>query len=379
MNNFKKYLPWTIRIIIAFLFLLSAVAKLWHANPMVALGSFEAKQLLPMGFSNEVAPYFSRFLIGAEFAIGLAILFPYYLKRFVIPVSILLLAIFCGQLSYDISQNGMDGGNCGCFGELIKMTPFEALLKNLFAIGLLVWLYKLLPSPGNRKNFATLIIFYLVFALGLFAAFPIQLSKINSDAPVNSTVNDDFLNPEPIPGLDVVPSMNSSEKSAVKAGGKVVLDEKGKEKEPEIKEPKKPKGPKKVTSQFSAFTSYIPPAIKIDEGKKILCLFAPGCGHCQETAKELTQMRAKDPNFPPVHIVFMDEGPELIPEFFEKAGRSYSYSVASVADFWKIIDFSRDTPGVVYLWNGNVRYFSDGINEKAFDKAKFKKELDKTE
>ena len=90
-------------------------------------------------------------------------------------------------------------------------------------------------------------------------------------------------------------------------------------------------------------------------------------------------MRVKDSNFPPVHIVFMDEGPELIPEFFEKAGRTYSYSVASVADFWKIIDFSRDTPGVVYLWNGNVRYFSDGINEKAFDKAKFKKELDKTE
>ena len=379
MNKIKKYLPWTIRITIAFLFLLSAVAKLWHANPMVALGSFEAKQLLPMGFSDGVAPYFSRFLIGAEFAIGLAILFPYYLKRFVIPVAILLLAVFCVQLSYDISQNGMDGGNCGCFGELIKMTPFEALFKNLFAIGLLVWLYKLLPSPGNRKNFATLIIFYLAFTLGLFAAFPIQLSKINSDVPVNGAVNDDFLNPEPIPGVDTVPTINPTKKSVVDNGKPAADDKKTIEKDPEVKESEKPKGPKKVASKFSAFTSYIPPGIKIDDGKKILCLFAPGCEHCQETAKELTQMRVKDSNFPPVHIVFMDEGPELIPEFFEKAGRTYSYSVASVADFWKIIDFSRDTPGVVYLWNGNVRYFSDGINEKAFDKAKFKKELDKTE
>ena len=378
MNNIKKYLPWSIRIIIAFLFLLSAVAKL-YPTPMFALTTFEAKQLLPMGFSDGVAPYFSRFLVAAEFAIGLAMLFPYFLKRFVIPVAILLLSVFCLQLSYDIFQNGPDGGNCGCFGTLIEMTPLEALIKNIISIGLLVWLFKLLPSPGNRKSFSTLIIFYLVFALGLFAIAPIQLSKISDDTQTNIPVNEDFLNPDPIPGIDVAPTIITKDKSEVDKGNPVNGDKKSIEKEADVKMPEKPKGPKNVVSKFSAFTSYIPAAIKIDEGKKILCLFAPGCEHCQQTAKELTQMRAKDPNFPPIHIVFMDEGPELIPEFFEKAGRTYSYSVASVADFWKIIDFSRDTPGVVYLWNGNVRYFSDGINEKAFDKTKFKKELDKTE
>ena len=97
--------------------------------------------------------------------------------------------------------------------------------------------------------------------------------------------------------------------------------------------------------------------------------------HCRETAKILTEMKAEIPDFPPIHIVFMDEEPEKIPDFFEFAGRSYSHRVAPVVDFWEILDFSRDTPGVVYLWNGNVRYFSDGINEKAFDRAAFKKEL----
>ena len=88
-------------------------------------------------------------------------------------------------------------------------------------------------------------------------------------------------------------------------------------------------------------------------------------------------MRKEDPSFPPIHIVFMDEEPEKIPEFFKIAGREYSYTVAPVLDFWNIIDMSRDTPGVCFLWNGNIRYFSDGINDKAFSKTKLAAELKK--
>ncbi len=374
MNNLKKYLPWIIRLLIAFLFLLSAVAKL-YPSALTALGTFEAKQLIPIGFSEDFAPYFSRLLIGAEFAIGLAILFPYYLKKFVIPVAVLLLLIFCFQLSYDIITKGPNAGNCGCFGDLIPMTPLEALIKNILAVGLLVWLYRLLPSPGNNTNFATLIIIYLVFALGLFALAPIQLSAVQVDLPAVMPTMDDFIKTNDQPEATIQPDENSSN-NTVKVEEKLTPK---KEDKPKVDDKPKIIEPKSVASKFSQFPNYIPSAVNIDEGRKILCLFAPGCEHCQATAKELTEMRAKDPNFPPIHIVFMDEGPELIPEFFKIAGRTYSYRIAPVVDFWKIIDFSRDTPGVVYLWNGNIRYFSDGINDKAFDKVKFKKELDKVE
>ncbi len=134
-------------------------------------------------------------------------------------------------------------------------------------------------------------------------------------------------------------------------------------------------GPTKVISKFASYLSYIPSEVKIDEGKKILCLFAPGCEHCRETAKQLTEMRTQMKDFPPVHIVFMDEEAELIPDFFKFAGRTYSYRVAPVVDFWKVLDSSKDTPGVVYLWNGNIRYFADGIEEKAFDRKRLKEEL----
>ena len=52
MENFKKYLPWTIRIIISFLFLISAVAKL-YPSPYFAISTFEVKQLYPLGFSED--------------------------------------------------------------------------------------------------------------------------------------------------------------------------------------------------------------------------------------------------------------------------------------------------------------------------------------
>ncbi len=376
MSNIKKYLPWTIRIIIAILFLLSAVAKLYPSS-LTALTTFEAKQLMPMGFSEGVAPYFSRFLIAAEFAIGVAILLPFYLKRFVVPVAILLLLVFCGQLSYDIITKGADAGNCGCFGSLIPMTPLEALIKNIIAIGLLVWLFKLLDPDRSGQRFGNLIIIFLGFALYLFAAAPIQISTAQVSVADVIDENEDFAVDKLVPGIDLSPDTAQVKPKTEIETPEAVGDKKAEEPK-EVTEPAKPKGPAKVVSKFAQYPSLIPSDVKIDEGKKILCLFAPGCEHCQETAKILTEMRAKDPNFPPVHIVFMDEEPEFIPEFFKIAGRTYSYRVAPVVDFWKIIDYSRDTPGVVYLWNGNIRYFSDGINANAFDKATFKKELDKT-
>lgn len=367
----KKYLPWTLRILIAVLFLLSAVAKL-YPSPLTALGTFEAKQLIPLGFSDGLAPYFSRFLIAAEFAIGIAILQPHFLKRFVIPVAVLLLLIFCGQLSYDIVTKGADAGNCGCFGTLIPMTPLEALIKNIIAIGLLVYLYRLLSKDSPKQRFGNLMIIFLSFALLLFAMAPIQLSTIQSSTGSTDSTLSDFVSEDIVPGLDLVPDTALLEQKTKIVDPVTVKDTKTAEK---VIEPTKPAGPSKVVSKFSPFTSVIPAEVKIDEGKKILCLFAPGCEHCQETAKLLTEMRSQIKDFPPVHIVFMDEEPEAIPNFFKIAGRTYSYKVAPVVDFWKILDYSRDTPGVVYLWNGNIRYFSDGINEKAFDKEKFKKEI----
>lgn len=355
-------MPWTIRGLVSVLFLVSAYAKL-YPSPNFALGTFEMKQLVPMGFTPELAAYFSRSLIGLEFALGIAILQPNLLKRLVVPATIGLLAIFSVELAYEILSGG-NSGNCGCFGSLIPMTPLQALIKNLISIGLLFWLMKLL-EPDTKTKWSPLVIMLLAIELFMFAAFPIG----GGAAPVQNggEAHTDFQQEDVVPQL-LTNDKDTSSANTVDSNKVSVQNDK-----PVVK------APKKVTSKYSKYTDYIPANLKIDDGRKLLCFFAPTCEHCMETAKELTEMRSKMSGMPPVHIVFIDEGVEEIPNFFKFAGKDYSYTVAPVVKFWEIIGMENDTPTVAYLWNGNVRYFSTGIDDKAFSKAALTTALLKTE
>src|SRR6187402_1513592 len=100
MSVTKNNTVWGIRILISFLFLLSAVAKM-YPSPYFAISTFEVKQLYPMGFNETFASYFSRILIGIEIALGLLILQPNYLKKIIVPSTFLMLAIFVVQLTVE--------------------------------------------------------------------------------------------------------------------------------------------------------------------------------------------------------------------------------------------------------------------------------------
>ena len=131
----NNYIVWSLRIIVAVLFIVSALAKLSKGHlldsPYFAISTFEVKQLYPMGFSEGFAPYFSRTLIGIELALGLLLLQKNYLRKFIIPVTVLLLLVFIGHLSYVTFLSGGNSGNCGCFGELLPMTPIQADRKSV--------------------------------------------------------------------------------------------------------------------------------------------------------------------------------------------------------------------------------------------------------
>ena len=167
----KKNLPLLIRLFISALFLLSAFAKL-YPTPMYGITKiFEEGQLIPLGFSEEVAPYISRFIIAIEFFIAFTILQTNYLRRIVLPLSIGMIAIFSLHLSYSVFLG--DSENCGCFGELIPMSPIEALIKNIFTILLLLYLYKNTNNDGKR-SFSELSVYLLSGLLLMFALIPIQ-------------------------------------------------------------------------------------------------------------------------------------------------------------------------------------------------------------
>jgi thiol-disulfide isomerase/thioredoxin len=172
----KKNLPLIIRVLVSALFLLSAFAKL-YPTPMYGITKvFEEGQLIPMGLSEGLAPYFSRFIIAIEFFIAFAVLQKNYLKKLVIPTSIIMIFVFSLHLAYSIFLG--DSENCGCFGELIPMSPLQALIKNVITIVVLGYLYKKLPED-EVKSCSKMSIQFLSILLLMFAFVPVQTAVQN--------------------------------------------------------------------------------------------------------------------------------------------------------------------------------------------------------
>lgn len=362
----KKQLPMIIKGLMAFMFLLSAVAKL-YPSPNLALPTFEVKQLIPMGFSETSAAYFSRILIGCELALGILLLQKNYFKRLVIPMSFLMLLVFSIHLSYEIASTG-NSGNCGCFGSLLPMTPAQALIKNIIGMGLLVILYQKTSKQNDRLNFSFVAAITFASILAVFLVGPMQ--RKSNDELVEEMMQEMNMDQTDEPNTKVEDSVTVKVEKlepASTSNPKLIKGEKSEvvEEKPVLDEPKAKKSG--FASQYG----------DIDKGRKILCFFAPGCDHCKETAKALTEMASKDPNFPEMKIVFMDEEAELIPDFFAFAGKKYPFKILDVASFWTVLGGTKDTPGVFYLWNGNILKEYDGINERAFKKDEFKKIVQK--
>lgn len=355
----KNTIAWSLRIIVAVLFILSALAKLSKGHlldsPYFAISTFEVKQLYTLGFSEGFAPFFSRTLIGIELALGFLLLQNNWLRKFVIPVTTLLLLVFIGHLSYVTFSSGGNSGNCGCFGELLPMTPIEAIIKNIVAVGLLGYLYILLPKEAKDGNFWVLTTVLFATILAIFMLAPIQPPANNFEVSAPEEVTNDTIPEATIDTTAILVSKDTLQK--VEAVKTVVKQE--------INEPEKHK---------SGYASYFS---KIDTGRKTLCFFVPGCDHCRVAAKELTELKQKDKNFPEISIIFMNEEADLIPDFFKFAGAEYPYKIIEVIPFWKVLGSGKDTPGVKYLWNGNEYKYYWGITDNKFDPVDYQKLINK--
>ncbi|OIO15619.1 MAG: hypothetical protein AUJ54_12605 [Ignavibacteria bacterium CG1_02_37_35] len=342
----EKYLPRTIRILVFLLFLVSGIAK------MFPLWAFE-KQLVDLGLATWCsAPYFVRMLIALEIAIGITILQKHHLKKIVIPTAIFLLIIFSIHLAIEMYRHGALNGNCGCFGQLIDMSPLAAFIKNMIMLGLLIYLYRIIPAEekGKQKSICLILILFssLLFMFILFPFSPCR-QKINLEETVIK-----------------VDSAQSKQPSSTSSEAAADIGKKTTQNKSVVSEPKK------VTSRFAGYSTFGNKQVNLDEGKKIICLFAAGCDHCREAAKEIYSLSKKD-NFPEVYILFMDEETNLISDFFKETGGTFPYRVVDVSKFWQAMGESGNTPGVFFLWNGNIIKFYEGVGNNKFSPEGLKK------
>ncbi|MCL4549248.1 MAG: hypothetical protein M1495_11845 [Bacteroidetes bacterium] len=157
---------WILQIIVGSVFVFSAYSKL------IMPGLIEII-LVDHGFFGErsSAAFFVRMLIAGELAIGLLFFQKYFLKQIVIPLSILFLTVFTVYLVY----TGFilkDAQNCGCFGELIKMSPVESIIKNVIFIVLIVILYG--KTKKEKSNFLIPVMIAVFSFAAVFVAAPIK-------------------------------------------------------------------------------------------------------------------------------------------------------------------------------------------------------------
>ena len=164
----KLKLELALRIFISIVFLFSAYSK------FVSPGLTEII-LVDHGIvsARETAALIVRGLIGFEFALGILLILPYSLKTIVIPTAILFLIIFTGYLVY----TGFilkDTQNCGCFGEMIKMSPLESIVKNIIMIAILILLFKF--TNERKKYFVAPTVMVLCVA-SVFLFLPVNSQK----------------------------------------------------------------------------------------------------------------------------------------------------------------------------------------------------------
>lgn len=359
MQNIERYLPWSIRIIIAGLFLVSAYGKIYpDPSAYGTISMFEVKQLYPLGFNTELAKIFSRSLIGIEFGLGLLLLFPFDLKKWVIPSVVLMLGVFVVHLSIQMAVSG-NKGNCGCFGALLPMTPLEAILKNVLSIGLLLILWKRYGAQLPEKSniwFLSTVLSLCMLLMFIFIPTYKAATVVQTPTPVV----------EQATAINTATDVSQSQDPKALKTPVVVADTAGKVKKP------KDLGPKPKKSGYEKYFS------NINEGKKLLCFFAPSCDHCRATAKQLVAMKNSIPDFPELQILFMDEAAEEIPDFFKFAGASFNFKTLDIIEFWGVLGGNRDVPGVAYLWNGNVvKFYHSPEGPQAFNKEDLKTQLQK--
>ncbi len=121
------YLRIVFQLFLAVTFLFSAYTK------VIAPGFFEVlleqQGMVP---NRMYGAWATRLIIALETWLGICLMVSFYV-RFVLRFSFALLIVFSIQLIYLMIIG--ETGNCGCFGEMIRMSPLEALGKNVILPG----------------------------------------------------------------------------------------------------------------------------------------------------------------------------------------------------------------------------------------------------
>ncbi len=243
----KKYIALFLSLCLGALFILSAYSKLFPIEPF----EYNIVGTTFIGWKSSVLV--ARLIIGLEFFLGILLLFSYHHKN-TIPAAAIMIGIFSIHLTYQLISKG-NSGDCGCFGNMLSMTPLQGLLKNLGILAILAVIYKLgFNFTLKLKN----IEFYLLI-LSVGAIFMVN--------PVDFGHAESYLNkPFEHYTLEIDTLYNSYDNPSIQH-----------------------------------------PTHEIRKGKYIAAFLSSTCGHCKIAAQKFSVMHQENPGIP---IYFFINGEE---------------------------------------------------------------------
>jgi hypothetical protein len=119
-----------------------------------------------------IASYLARFFIGLEFALGFLMLLPFYVKR-LMQFTFFLLGGFTLHLIYLWSIGDTD--NCGCFGEMISMTPEQSIIKNMIMLAIAFVVFR--SAQTKKIKIIIPIVFSAATIISMWIILPIPNHK----------------------------------------------------------------------------------------------------------------------------------------------------------------------------------------------------------
>jgi uncharacterized membrane protein YphA (DoxX/SURF4 family)/thiol-disulfide isomerase/thioredoxin len=288
------------RAIAGVVFILSGFFKLYPVE------LFELSLIDTQIISWDIAPMVARIFIGGEILLGVFLILPFQKTKFSVSWAIILTLFFTLYLVLFWWIKGNEV-NCGCMGELIKMTPAQSLLKNA---GLMICLLLSRKLEGIVLHFNFRWLFYPILLISLILPFilnPISLSNSK-------------------PGSEHFP----------------------------------------YPLQTELFPTHVNQNLNFDPNSDIALLgfMSTTCDHCRIAARKLNLANNKF-NLPPIHLLMI--GPlEEMDNFKLESESNFEYTFYGEESFFK---FNNGIlPTLLYIKNGEVhnKWQGDGVDLEAF-------------
>lgn len=284
-------------VLLGLLFIYSGWTKLVPIEP------FEFT-FVDMGFSWKLAPFVARFLIGLEFFLGLMFLFCLH-PRFTARLSAIVLLVFCIYLGAMIAQHG-PGGNCGCFGDALPMSPVAALIKNAIMLGLLFVLHRFFKGIDYGRAGRWLPVLHLVTAM---------------------------VSPHIIYHVD----LDYSQAYLAKKEDQFKLE---------------------LDSLYKSATLNTPPRT-LSQGKHIIAFMSLTCPHCRKAGLKMHLMKTRNPALP-IYFVLNGDKKNLDDFFAETRATNIPYCQLNGKNFVYLAGL--EMPAIYLVNNSTVEHWVDYLD-----------------